>query len=294
MTGAATTDSPARSAQTQIDVLQAELNNRVKQLVVGSNLQKNDHYMVRHDVIMKAIQAGQLPRTFWADAIIAVLETPEGVEEKEGRLLGSYDAALLRDYLQEMRVKYTEEGVRVTLLFSPNPFFEETELWGEDRCYAAVDSDGDDDKEDNDEEDNADDEVCHFSGITWKPGHGPEGDDDDNEDDRNNHSNGHGNTGRKRERSPSGTRGWTFLDVFSKMPPHPEEDDLFDEEDEDELADAVESWEAEMEDRRDLLLTLVEDVWADPVAAIAAGQKNAADGEGADGGKQAAQKAKTE
>ncbi|EKG01647.1 hypothetical protein TCSYLVIO_007348 [Trypanosoma cruzi] len=285
MAAVGTKDALAREIQTRIDLLQAELHKHVKNVVVAGNLKRNAHYTARQEIITKAIESGELPRTFWADAIVAALETPEVAEGNEGRLLGNYDAALLREYLQEVKVEYTEAGVKVMLTFAPNPFFQETVLWGEERHYAGdeeeeegkgKDSDNEtknknNDKDEDDDADNDADDVCRFSGITWKPGHGPEDDGNDH------HSGGGGNAGmdkgrngtsRKRERSPATTQGWSFLDVFSKMLPHPEEDEAFDEADDDELADAVENWESEMEDRRDLLLTLVEDVWLDPIAAL--------------------------
>ncbi|ESL08526.1 hypothetical protein TRSC58_03770 [Trypanosoma rangeli SC58] len=276
MTAAVATGALARELQAEIDVLQAELHKRVRKIVVEGNLKRNLHYTVRHELIAKAIASGELPRTFWADAIIEALETSEEAGSERGRLLGTYDAALLRDHLRDMRVEYTGAGVRVTLEFAPNPFFEETVLWGEDRHYAGGDDEGDvgkekedncegkhkDDNDGRDDEDDVDD-ICRFSGVTWKPGHGPEDDSDDDNADATKRS-----AGLKRERSPPTTRGWSFLEVFSKMLPHPEDDEAFDEAEEDELADAVENWESEMEDRRDLLLTLVEDVWRDPVAAL--------------------------
>ncbi|RNE97043.1 putative nucleosome assembly protein [Trypanosoma rangeli] len=278
MTASVATGTLARELQAQIDVLQAELHKCVRKIVIGGNLRRNLHYTARHELIVKAIASGELPRTFWADAIIVALETTEEAGSEGGRLLGTYDAALLREHLRDMRVEYTEAGMRVTLEFAPNPFFEETVLWGEDRHYAVDNDEGevDKEKEDNcegkhkDDNDVRDDEgdvddVCRFSGVTWKPGHGPEDVSDGDNADADTTKRG---AGLKRERSPLTTRGWSFLEVFSKMLPHPEDDEAFDDADEDELADAVENWESEMEDRRDLLLTLVEDVWRDPVAAF--------------------------
>ncbi|KEG10395.1 hypothetical protein DQ04_03761040 [Trypanosoma grayi] len=305
MATAVAADSPARAVQSEIDVLQADLHRNVGRLVVGGNVKKNVHYEARHAVISQAIADGKLPRTFWADAIIAVLETPGADAAADGRLLGTYDVALLREYLKDMKVTYTEVGVRVTLVFAPNPFFEETELWGEERQLDKGERKDKGEEDDGDNDDDDDDDVCCFSGITWKPGHGPDLDEEENDDEGHHKANNNNNNtnkdkdaedgGRKRERSETSTRGWSFLDVFSAMLPHPEEDEELDEEDDDELADAVERWEAEMDDRKDLLMTLVEEVWMNPVAALTKGKgsKKGDAGEAVESGS-AAKRAKTE
>ncbi|KAH9601126.1 hypothetical protein LSM04_002538 [Trypanosoma melophagium] len=306
-------DSPARTLQSQIDVLQRELYEGVTKLFADGNVKKNTYYTDRHKVITEAIRNGQLPRTFWADAIIAALQTPEPLTDNNNnndnnendmndRLIGPYDAQLLREYLEDMRVVYTDVGVRVVLQFKPNPFFEETELWGEEQQHGAVkchshgddcgcekkeennnsndDNNGNNNKDGEEEEDERDDGNCYFSGITWKPGHGPIMDDDDDNNNDNNSNNKDGERKRPRtstDAASTPTRGWSFLDVFSKMLPHPADDEAFDEEDEEDDEDfeeAVEKWETEMEDRRELLMLLVEDVWMDPVAAYTKGKKN--------------------
>ncbi|KAF8285362.1 putative nucleosome assembly protein (NAP) [Trypanosoma cruzi] len=193
MAAVGTKDALAREIQTRIDLLQAELHKHVKNVVVAGNLKRNAHYTARQEIITKAIESGELPRTFWADAIVAALETPEVAEGNEGRLLGNYDAALLREYLQEVKVEYTEAGVKVMLTFAPNPFFQETVWWGGSRHYAG------------DEEEKREKEktvimrpktrtttrtkmmmlimmrmtFAASPGITWKPGHGPEDDGND-------------------------------------------------------------------------------------------------------------------
>ncbi|KAF8280556.1 hypothetical protein TcYC6_0001710 [Trypanosoma cruzi] len=72
MAAVGTKDALAREIQTQIDLLQAELHKHVKDVVVAGNLKRNAHYPARHEIITKAIESGELPRTFWADAIIAL------------------------------------------------------------------------------------------------------------------------------------------------------------------------------------------------------------------------------
>ncbi|KAK7198824.1 Nucleosome assembly protein (NAP) [Novymonas esmeraldas] len=284
-----------------------ELNNKQHREIDASdakfNLEKNAIFAARRAVIADLIKSGELPSNFWALAFLSLLKTKSDESPTMPHFLGAYDEALLKAHLVDMEVEYTEQGHRITLRFTPNPFFEETELWAELQ-KSEVDAEEDAEEDGSGAELTPLMEVCVFSGITWKDGHGPlpydhsdhsddSDDDNDDDDDEGAEDNGVGAPpGTKRPRpadasaaAPSATQGSSVLEVFSEMPPHP--DDETDEETsgEDEdfgncTAEAVEEWEAEMEDRKTLLRLMEEFIHYDPVSSIRAAAEPDADSDG--------------
>ena len=170
------------------------------------------------------------PKNFWA----TVIQTHPDISTE---LMGPYDAKIMES-LEDFSVIFTETGYKLSVVLGKNDFIESGTLWAED-------NDGD----------------FTFSGVTWKEGKGPREDDDDDE--------APSKPGEKRPRADDG-RGPSIFEVFSIMPPHPDEDDEMDEEDDDEFEDAVEQWEEDMDDRREVLSCLVGEVWADPARVLAA------------------------
>nr|CAJ2472584.1 unnamed protein product [Leishmania braziliensis] len=254
----------AKEIQTKLDSLQQEMYAEVEACYMKYNKRRNAIFTARREAVSELMVKKELPANFWALALITQLQMKDRESTTTPHFLGPYDEELLKTYLEDIEVVYMEKGHRITLRFRPNPFFEETELWAEEVEML----DGESDEED---------EVPHveegwrFSGVTWKDGHGPQlGDDEKTEEDD-------AAPGSKRPRSSNGgsaasalssTQGPSVLEVFSEMPPHPEEDEEMDEEDDDAMADAIEEWEAEMDDRK-MLLSMVELlVHNDPVSAM--------------------------
>nr|CCC89357.1 conserved hypothetical protein [Trypanosoma congolense IL3000] len=300
-------EGSTRLLQDSIDKLQEDMHDRLTEVAIQGDMKKNECYEVRHKVISNAIKSGQLKPTFWADSIIAALgaapcpstgATGQAVG-REGKhntcsdgddcefALDSYDTELLRSHLRDMNVKYTETGVRLELIFSPNPFFEETSLWIEELRRHTRDGNGglaggatQDSKEDggahkNDsgETEEDDDELLDefkTSGVTWKEGGRPvtggEGDEG-----------GNGVPGERRAGPISSSEIWesNFFGLFSSVPPHPEDEFSVDSDDSDgvdELEDDVEEWEEDMRQRKELLSVLIEAVWEDPLKALGLGR----------------------
>jgi hypothetical protein len=155
-------------------------------------------------------------------------------EDVAMELMGPYDAAIL-DSLEDFNVEFTQDGYKLTIKFGRNDFFEEKELWAED-----VDGD------------------MKFSGITWKDGKGPLTEEEEEQ--------ASAKTGAKRERDD---RGPSLFEVFAEMAPHPEEDEELEEEDDEEIEELVGEWEEDLEDRKEVLGCLVDEIWADPASVLA-------------------------
>ncbi|CAJ16327.1 hypothetical protein, conserved [Trypanosoma brucei brucei TREU927] len=295
---AAPYNSAVCAVQKLINKLEDEMHEAVTKVLVENNIKLNEHYSARHEVITNAIKNGKLPTTFWADAIIAVLRDAHVEEDRDGsraagndaedddddgNQLGTFDEALLRKHLKDMMVTYKETGSRLSLTFSPNPFFEETELWIEENQLNNEGSKNNDDDNNNNNNDSDGGgggdfyKTYEVSDITWKPDHGPNFDDND----------GDGGGGEKRSGSKRGrsnmdpTRhGWSFLNMFSKIPPHPlddyYDDDFYDDNDDDDddddkkwIEEAIDIWEEDMDEREQLFRFLVREVWSDPLEAAA-------------------------
>ncbi|KPA75245.1 hypothetical protein ABB37_08552 [Leptomonas pyrrhocoris] len=287
----------AKAIQDKLDELQQEMHAKVEACDVKFNTAKNAVFAARRETIADLIAKKQVPANFWALALIRLLQLKDRESTTMPHFLGPYDEELLKTYLEEIRVEYNEKGHKITLHFKPNPFFEETQLWAE--AVEVMDA------EDEDEEDLPPvEESWSFSGVTWKEGHGPRIADEDDEDDEEGDSEDDA-PGKKRTHaaaapaagastasSADAMHGPSVLEVFTEMPPHPEEDEELDEEDDDVMADAIEDWEAEMDDRKMLLRLIELYIHHNPVEAIqeaaAAAEANGADGE------TAAKKAKTE
>lgn len=240
--------------------------------------------------------------SFWAQAIISGLELYDKESDENVHFLGPYDVELLSKYLLSMKVEFSPHSQKLILEFKENPFFEETSLWAElhyalekeketekeemkasRKAATTKESQSEDDEDDEEEEDEEDEDQWTFSGITWKPGHGPEEEEDEDESQED-----AGKKKRARTEEESKVRGPSMLGVFSIMPPHPNNDqeflDMLEEEfkDEDidqaemaaaeELEDAIQSWESEMDHRDQLLSLLVDDIYVNPVEAILAGK----------------------
>lgn len=293
----------AQAIQQDIDALQQELHDQVLASDADFNQRKNEIYAERRAHIAELIKSNKLSSDMWARSIIAMLTVRDKENPYVPRFLGPYDETLLREYLADMNVDYTRTGYKITLSFRENPYFAESELWAE--CVeelSAKESKKDGPREslddgvalngagshgENDDENELMDEMWTFSGVTWKDGHGPEmpdvddssdsDEDDDAKDEGNSRAHDTVSDNRKRQREEvdnangerSRTRGPSMLEVFSVMPPHPELDEELAEEDEDDLAEAVDGWEDEMQDRKTLLDMLAEDVFADPLRIIA-------------------------
>jgi hypothetical protein len=282
----------AQAIQDKLDDLQQEMHAKVEACDVKHNKAKNAVFAARRATIADLIAKKEAPANFWALALIHLLRQKDRESTTMPHFLGPYDEQLLKDYLEEIRVEYTDKGHKITLAFKPNPFFEETELWAEAVVGMPEDEEDEEDMPPVEEE-------WEFSGVTWKEGHGPRVEDDDEEEDEEGgdapgHKRPHagGSSGSGAASSSSSLHGPSVLEVFSEMPPHPEDDEELDEEDDDVLADALEEWEAEMDDRKMLLRLMELYIHHDPVQAIqeaaAAEAANGADGEAA------AKKAKTE
>lgn len=164
------------------------------------------------------------PKNFWSVIISA---HPDISSE----LMGPYDPKIL-EFLTDFDVRYTAEGYKLTMTFAKNPFFSDTTLSVEDANGDYV-----------------------FSGINWKDGKGPYTEEEEDEMNK-------AKAGQKRDRDDD--RGPSLFEVFSTMPPHPDEDEELDEEDEEEIEELIDEWEEDLEDRKEVLSCLVEEVWADP------------------------------
>ncbi|KAG5506495.1 hypothetical protein JKF63_05998 [Porcisia hertigi] len=261
----------AKEIQEKLDNLQQEMHAKVEACDLKYSKEKNDIFAARREAIAGLIAKKELPSNFWALALIALLQKKDHESATTPHFLGPYDETLLNAYLEDLEVKYTNKGHRITLRFKPNPFFEETELWAE-----AMDTLGEECDEEEEEETPPVEEAWKFSGVTWKDGHGPQLDDDEEEEDEeDDHEDGA--SAKKRPRTSNGAsaastsssvQGPSVLEVFSEMPPHPEEDEEMDEEDDDAVADAIEEWETEMDDRKMLLRMMELFVHHDPVSAL--------------------------
>ncbi|KAG8343936.1 hypothetical protein ERJ75_000886200 [Trypanosoma vivax] len=268
-------DSPVWAIQEQIRELQYEMHKNLSDLTIQSNIKKNEHYATRHEVVTRGIRDGLLPRTFWADAVIASIDLADKQSNfdvaKDGdkcQTLGPYDVPLLRNYLEDMKVTFTEKGTRLSLHFAANPFFEEPELWAEVTRGPQRDTDvateGFEDHGDKDDHsvDSSEDDLFVFSGITWKPGHGPLDDESDGDEDD-----------KIQQQTEEVTRGWSFLDMFSDMPPPPEVEE-FEGVDTSEFLRESDDWQMEADDREQMFRLLVEEVWANPLAVLLDGGRD--------------------
>lgn len=275
----------AKGIQSKLDDLQQEMHTKVEACDVKYNKEKNAVFAARRATIAELIAKKEAPANFWALALIGLLQLKDRESTTMPHFLGPYDEQLLKDYLEEIAVEYNEKGHRITLRFKPNPFFEETELWAE-----AVEVMEEDEEDEEDQPPVM--ESWRFSGVTWKEGHGPRLDDEEEEDEEDDDNDapgkkrphaGSSNNGAGVASSAVGTHGPSVLEVFTEMPLHPEDDEDMDEEDDDVLADAVEEWEAEMDDRKMLLRLIELYIHHNPVEAIqeAAAAADGADGEGA-------------
>lgn len=268
----------AQSIQDRINVLQEEVHRDLLKNATGMDEARNKIFAAREKEIESLMAKDvQQPGTglapdFWAKAIISGLDTYDKESQANTHFLGPYDKELLNTYLISMKVENTLTSQKLVLHFKPNPFFEETSLWAELHFPPEDAKEADDDDES--------DDHWVFSGITWKPSHGPVDDEEDSADEQDRQSSA------KRERddsspSSSTTLGPSMLEVFSSMPPHPTKDEEFlamleddddDEEAEDGLEEAIENWEDEMQDREKLLSLLLEDIYQNPVEAILAAE----------------------
>lgn len=281
----------AKAIQEKLDELQQEMHAKVEACDVQHNKEKNAVFAARRAAIAELIAKKEAPANFWALALVHLLHMKDKESTTMPHFLGPYDEQLLNAYLEEVAVEYTEKGHKISLRFKPNPFFEESELWAE-----AVDVLDDEDDEDDDMP--PVEESWGFSGVTWKEGHGPKLEDEEEEDEEAGEDEAPGSkrahAGSSSGPSSSAMHGPSVLEVFTEMPPHPEEDEELDEEDDDVVADAIEEWEAEMDDRKMLLRLIELYIHHNPVepiqeaAAAAAAAADGADGEGA------AKKTKTE
>ncbi|KPI88164.1 hypothetical protein ABL78_2741 [Leptomonas seymouri] len=276
----------AKTIQDKLDDLQQEMHAKVAACDAKYNKEKNAVFAARRATIADLIAKKEIPANFWALALIRLLQLKDRESTTMPHFLGPYDEQLLQTYLEEVSVEYNERGHRITLHFKPNPFFEETELWAE--AVEAVEED---------EEDEEDlppvEESWGFSGVSWKAGHGPRMDDDDEEASEDEalgkkraHAGGSSANGAAcASSSADAMHGPSVLEVFTEMPPHPEEDEELDEEDDDVVADAMEEWEAEMDDRKMLLRLIELYIHHNPVEAIqeaaAAAKADSVDGEAA-------------
>eukprot|EP00796_Vickermania_ingenoplastis_P011728 gene11728-8073_t len=284
----------AKSLQEKINAAQRDIHQALLENAAKMGEERNQIYAARAEALKKmmAAPAGgseSLPQDFWARAIIAGLDS-FGDGEENTSFLGPYDAELLKSYLIDMKVVHSKSSQRLSFFFKPNPFFEETELWaelvsgdkGEEENAAASSGKKEDDEEEEEEEV---EDHWTFSGVTWKPGHGPVDEEDEEEDEDDEGA----PRGTKRPRDNADAKdgapvvtGPSMLDVFSEMPPHPTKDKEFlsmleDEENEEDeegieerMDEAIESWEEEMEDRERLLSLLLEDIFHNPAEAIMA------------------------
>ncbi|KAG5480768.1 hypothetical protein CUR178_05903 [Leishmania enriettii] len=253
----------AKEIQAKLDRLQQEMHANVEACDLKFNKEKNVIFAARRAVIAELIAKKELPHNFWALALIALLQMKDRESTTTPHFLGPYDELLLKTYLEDIEVLYTEKGHRITLRFKPNPFFEETELWAESIERLSDEADEEDDAPPGEE-------SWSFSGVTWKGGHGPQLDDEETEkeNDAPGSKRPHPSSEGLDASTSSSTQGPSVLEVFSEMPPHPEEDEEMDEEDDDAVADAIEEWESEMDDRK-LLLRMVElFVHHNPISAL--------------------------
>ncbi|CCW66388.1 unnamed protein product [Phytomonas sp. Hart1] len=269
--------------QAQIDQLQQKLHDEVESSNVAFDLKKNSIFESRNNAIISLITSKDLPEAFWATTLVTLLKLRANTEETFPHFMGPYDEELLTKYLKDIKVSYTEKGHRISLFFLANPYFKETELWAE---VLDVMTPGSSDMlhSDAEEEEEEWEEKINFSGITWNPGHGPEGDDEKSQDSEHEEVEPkcatENATHKKRthenptvDNPPSGNnhsgekQGPSVLEVFSLMPPSPEEDSELcsEDDDEDALIEAVNEWEDEMEDRKLLLSTMTE-AYYNPIA----------------------------
>lgn len=263
--------------QDQIDALQRKLHAAIAESDYSFDEKRAAVLAERDAAVRSMIANGELSEDFWGTAVVSFLTLRHKENEAVSPFIGPYDAHLLKKYLLDVNVTFMPKGFLLTMKFRENPFFEETELSAE---VKRVSTKEDDDQPQQDgaaetSEDDVEDEGMAFSGITWKPGHGPTDNDEEAEED----GEGKGNKKRAREgeepekqATADGdggvTRGPSMLDVFSKMSPHPEDDEGLDDLDEDELAEAIDEWEGEIDDRKLLLSLLAEEMLMSPHAAI--------------------------
>lgn len=267
----------AADVQDSVDTLQRKMHSEVAVSDAEANRRKDIIFSARRTAINSYIANGELPATFWAEALINVLRMSAGRDTYMPEFMGPYDEALLREFLQDFSIHYSDGRHRLTLHFKENPYFEETELWAECievhlpiRHLAEEDDEDEEDEneeiEEEDEEEPAPDEEDSwiFSGVTWKAGYGPPSDAESDccEEQGRNADMGLNDPKKKRVRdAESGDgkshRGHSVLEVFGVMPPHPMSDEMMRNEDEEGVREAVEEWEEEMADRR-LLLRLME------------------------------------
>jgi len=278
----------AMKLQEQLDALQKKMHAEVEACDASANKQKNVVFAARRAAINKFIANGDLPTTFWADAVINALRCEATASDFTPNYLGPYDEALLKTFLQDVSVQYTESGHKITLFFSENPYFEEKELWAE--CVDVLHADGEAQAEE-DMDDGS--ERWVFSGVAWKAGYGPPSDSEEDSDEEMEEDEAEdaevkkkrrvestsarearlrqqkrGREGERDGKDISPVKGPSVVEVFGFMPPHPEEDELMEEEEDDVVAEAASEWEEEMEDRKLLLRMLEFRVHHDPLTAV--------------------------
>lgn len=225
----------ARALQDKLDHLQEELASKVQAADGEFHKKKNAIFAARRETIATLVKEGKLPRTFWADAVVAALELQDKQEQDVPHFLGPYDAHLLQTYLEDFEGAYTEHGYKLTLRFAPNPFFTETELSAEaiehpPHAHHASGgeggsaSDGESSKEDDDDDHG---EQWVFSGVTWQPGHGPqqappnedeEDEEEDEEDEAGDAVAAAGAAGKKRPREESASTAASGMPAPSGQP----------------------------------------------------------------------------
>ncbi|TPP45448.1 Nucleosome assembly protein (NAP) family protein [Leishmania donovani] len=225
----------AKEIQSKLDSLQQEMHAKVEACDVKYSKEKNAIFAARRAAVAELIAKKEMPANFWALALIALLQMKDRESTTTPHFLGPYDEELLKTYLEDIEVLYTDKGHRITLRFKPNPFFEETELWAqasEIMNYEAGEED----------EMPPAEESWGFSGVTWKDGHGPQLDEDEDEEDD-------GAPGKKRPHPSSG--GLAASASSSTQGPS-----------------VLEEWEDEMADRKMLLRMVELFVHHNPVSAL--------------------------
>lgn len=277
----------AEDVQSKIDALQKELHATVAASDAAFNAERSAVLAARDAAVAAMVGSGELPANFWGVAVVSFLTLQDKTSETTRHFLGPYDDALLRTHLKDVTVTSLHNGYRITLRFAENPFFEGTELWAELRRVQtkepASDNHEEDEDEDDDDDDGIEDEGFAFSGIAWKPGHGPtdptleyhSDDDDEKKSDGNADGRKRGRddtNGSSKKRAapapPTANEGPSMLEAFSVMERHPEDDSELDSCDDDEMADLCDEWEAELEDRRQLLALLAEEMVPEPQTAV--------------------------
>ena len=227
-----------KTIQQQINEEYEKLDELLDDFDRKEEVKKNDIFAKR-----TAFLKAEGPKNFWA-AVVA--SHPDIVND----LLGPYDDRILAS-LEDFSVTYKEDGaVRIEMKFKPNEFFSDSVLWAE-------------------EFDGEDGAAYEFSGVNWKEGKGPLGEDEE-EPERV--------PGKKHTRSDAQEdRGESLFSFFELLPPDPNSSEFDPEEfegDDEELEELEEEYQNEVEDRSDLFQCFVEEIWEDPAGVFARGDGN--------------------